>query len=211
MKVLSLCLLFFTSAFAIAQTPAPRAASSDLGFTYTLPADWQALNAQPDMPQAREQAAQNASNDEEKRGIQCAQLALTARHGMPPSVIVEVALPFDCFQQQMTEKDMPGFANGASEGLRRSFDLGEPTYGSYSLGAHPFWIERAQGTPKGQTGAPAYTIEIACTPLKKAAVCWMTMAADEDSLKTFERSPVTLDADAPAALVPATAFDKKPM
>jgi hypothetical protein len=38
----------------------------------------------------------------------------------------------------------------------------------------------------------------------------MTMAADETALRTFEHGAVTLDGEAPIALVPATAFDKKP-
>lgn len=46
--------------------------------------------------------------------------------------------------------------------------------------------------------------------LKKAAVCWMTTAADEASLHSFEAMPVVLDDDAAAPLVPSTAFDKAP-
>jgi hypothetical protein len=66
-----------------------------------------------------------------------------------------------------------------------------------------------KGTQKGQAGAQ-FTIEITCTVLKKAAVCWMAMAADDAGLKTFEHGMVSLDGEAPVALVPTTAFDKKP-
>jgi hypothetical protein len=38
----------------------------------------------------------------------------------------------------------------------------------------------------------------------------MTTAADDAALQTFEHGAVTLDQEAPAALVPPTAFDKKP-
>jgi len=38
----------------------------------------------------------------------------------------------------------------------------------------------------------------------------MAMVADDDGLRTFERGAVTLDGDAPVALVPANAFQKKP-
>jgi hypothetical protein len=72
------------------------------------------------------------------------------------------------------------------------------------------WIERAKGTPKGHPEI-SYTIEISCGLLKKAAVCWMAMAADDMALHTFERGVVTLDGGSSEALVPPTAFDKKPM
>jgi hypothetical protein len=55
-----------------------------------------------------------------------------------------------------------------------------------------------------------YTVETVCSVLKKGAVCWMAMAADKAGLQTFENGAVTLDGEVPAALVPATAFQKKP-
>jgi hypothetical protein len=39
----------------------------------------------------------------------------------------------------------------------------------------------------------------------------MAVAADDAALKTFEHGAVTLDDEPPVALVPATAFDKKPL
>jgi hypothetical protein len=120
-----------------------------------------------------------------------------------------MALPYDCYGQIMTEKDLPGFAEGASEGPRAVFDFGEPTFGSYSLGKHKIWIERANGNPKGHPEM-AYTLEIACGLLKRAAVCWMTVAADRESLKSFEENAVTLDGDFFAEFIPTTAFEKKP-
>ena len=68
----------------------------------------------------------------------------------------------------------------------------------------------ALGTPKGHPEI-SYTVEITCGLLKKAAVCWMAMAADDTALHTFERGVVTLDGESPVALVPPTAFDKKPL
>jgi hypothetical protein len=177
--------------------------------SYTLPKDWEVVDAGATLPQAKEQADQNAATDEEKKGLACVQVALTARHGDPASVLVEVALPFDCFGQQMSEKDLPGFASGASEGLKQTFDIGESVYGSYELGTHSMWIERAKGTPKGHPELP-YTVEITCSLLKRAAVCWMAMAADDAALRVFERGAVTLDGEGAKALVPSTAFDKKP-
>jgi hypothetical protein len=79
----------------------------------------------------------------------------------------------------------------------------------YALGTHRLWIERAKGSLKGHLETQ-YTVEIACSMLKKGAACWMTMAADEASLRAFERGRVTLDGEAAAPLVPSTAFDKAP-
>ncbi len=204
-------LFFLCSASLLAQAPARTSEthSSPLGFSYSLPNDWDVVNTQPTLPEVKKQQSQIASSDEEKKGIQCVQIALTARHGTPASVVVVVALPFACFGQQMTEKDLPGFAKGASQGIKRSFVVADPVYGAYTLGTHSFWIERATGTVIGHA-QPKYTVEIACSLLEKGAVCWMTMAADSTGLETFEHGAVTLDDDTPVALVPASAFDKKP-
>jgi len=71
------------------------------------------------------------------------------------------------------------------------------------------WIERAAGAVK-EHPEMKYTVETVCSLLKKGAVCWMAMAADNAHLQTFERGLVALDGEAPAALVPADAFAKKP-
>jgi hypothetical protein len=182
---------------------------SDLGFKYSLPSDWEVVNASPTLSGVKEQAQQNASTEDEKKGVACVQIALTARHGAPATVLVIVELPFACFGQTMSARDLPGFAQGASEGIKQSFDVTDPVYGDYTLGSHGMWIERAKGTPKGHPEAP-YTVEIACTLLKKGAVCWMALAASDDALKIIEGSAVTLEGDSPTALVPANAFEKKP-
>jgi hypothetical protein len=205
-------LLLISGAALMAQAPSPppvaaHSYKSDLGFSYDLPSDWEVVDTQANLAQVKQQAAQNATSEDEKKGLDCVQLGLTARHGT--SVIVDVALPFDCFGKQVTDKDLPGFGEGASQGVKQGFDIGDPTYGWYALGSHNLWIERVIGTPKGQAGA-SYTVEIACAVLKKAAVCWMAMASDDATLKTFEHGMVSLDGEAPVALVPATAFDKKP-
>jgi hypothetical protein len=93
--------------------------------------------------------------------------------------------------------------------VKREFDTSNRVTGSYMLGAHTMWIERATGVPKGKSGL-SYSIEIACSLLNKVAVCWMVMAADDASLATFDQAPVTLEADPPTALIPATALPKQP-
>ncbi len=206
------CCLALAGLPILAQAPAPAAShahANDLGFSYTLPADWDVMDVPASLPAVKDQATQSAQSEDEKKGVACVQMLLTARHGQPTSVLVEVALPFACFGKPMSETDLPGFAMGASDGLKQAFDIDEPVYGSYALGTHSFWIERAKGAPKGHPEMP-YTVEITCSLLKKAAVCWMTMAADDSALKTFEQGAVTLDDEAPIALVPATAFVKKP-
>jgi hypothetical protein len=174
-----------------------------------LPSDWEVVNANPTLSGVKEQAQQNATTEDEKKGVACVQIALTARGGSPSSVLVVVELPFACFGQTMSSKDLPGFAQGASEGIKQSFDISDPVYGDYTLGSHGMWIERAKGSPKGHPEAP-YTVEIACTLLKKGAVCWMALAASDAALKIIEGGTVALEGERPTALVPATAFEKKP-
>lgn len=212
MKVATIALALSLCGTALTgQTPgaSSEAHTSDLGFSYSLPNDWNVVNSNPTLPDVKEQAQKNASSDEEKKGVACVQIALTARHGDPASVLVVVELPFACFGQSMDTKDLPGFAQGASEGIKQNFDITDPVYGDYTLGTHSMWIERARGTPKGHPEAP-YTVEIACTLLRKGAVCWMAMAADDDAMKVIEGGSVVLEGESPTALVPANAFAKKP-
>jgi hypothetical protein len=192
-----------------AAAPAPQVHSSPLGFDYSIPSDWEVVDSSATLPTVQQQVTQSATSEDERKGIACAQVALTARHGSPTSVVVVVALPFDCFGQQMAESDLAGFASGASEGLKKSFDINDPSHVTYSLGAHSMWIERAKSTPIGHPEMP-YTIETVCTILKKGAVCWMAMVSTEAELATFEHGAVTLDGAASAALVPADIFAKKP-
>jgi len=212
MRASSIAFVLWLGVVALAaQTPtaAPMAHPSDLGFSYSLPSDWEVVNATPTLSGVKEQAQQNASTEDEKKGVACVQIALTARHGDPATVLVIVELSFACFGQTMSARDLPGFAQGASEGLKQSFDITDPVYGAYALGTHNMWIERAKGTPKGHPEA-LYTVQIACTLLKKGAVCWMALAASDDALKIIEGSAVALEGDSSTALVPTTAFEKKP-
>ena len=151
----------------------------------------------------------HAKTEDEKKEINCVQVPISARHGAPPSFLAVMALPFDCFGQIMTAKDLPGFAEGALKAPEKVFDFGDPVFGTYAMGSHSMWIERAKGSPKGHPEMP-YTLEIACSLLKRAAVCWMTVAGDDQALKDFEGNAVVLDGDFFSQLVPATAFDKKP-
>jgi hypothetical protein len=144
-----------------------------------------------------------------KKGDACVELVFTAKHGTPASVVDVVALPFACYGQPMKPSDLANFGIGAAEGMKQTFDVTNPVEGNYTLGSHAIWVERAKGTPKGHPENP-FTFEIACTVLAKGAVCWETMAVDWHSLRDFQRSPVTLDGDAFAALVPPHSFAPLP-
>jgi hypothetical protein len=109
----------------------------------------------------------------------------------------------------MTEKDLPGFGAGAAEGIKNTFNISNAVHGAYTVGTHAMWVERANGVLK-DSPEMKYTVETVCSVLKKGAVCWMAMAADQAGLQTFENGAVALDGEAPGVLVPATAFQKTP-
>jgi hypothetical protein len=207
---ISLILLWSASILAQQPTATGEAQTNDLGVQYSPPADWEVVNSNPTLGDEKKQAEQNASSDDEKKGVACAEVRLTARHGDPASVIVIVQLPFACSGQSMRAKDLPGFAQGAAEGIKHSFDLGVPVTHDYKLGSHFMWVERVKGTPKGHPEAPPYTVEITCTLVQKGAVCWMALASNDEALKAFEADSVKLEGDAPAPLVPPDILGKGP-
>jgi hypothetical protein len=183
--------------------------TSDIGFSYSIPVDWEVVDTKPTLPAVQAEVAKTAKSEDEKKGIGCVQVALTARHGDPASVVVVVGLPYDCYGTTMTEKDLPGFGAGAAEGIKNTFNISNAVHGAYAVGTHSMWVERADGVLK-DSPEMKYTVETVCSVLKKGAVCWMAMAADKASLQIFENGAVALDGEAPAALVPATAFQKAP-
>jgi hypothetical protein len=193
-----------------AQAPGSVVHSSNLGFSYRLPASWAVADTAPAFPVVKQDGGTDTGGAGMKKGAACTQVALTARHGDPASAIVVVALPFDCYGQTMTAADLPGFAAGAMEGLKGTFDVTDPVYGSYSLGGHSMWIERAEATPKEHPERQD-TLEITCGVLQKSTVCWMAVMTNKADLNTFEHGAVTLDGDAAGALIPADAFANKPM
>lgn len=202
------------SAAAPAITPAPAAApaaaqpaevdDSNAGFSYSLPADWE-LAAPPRTAKVTVPYPELVV----KKGDACVDVAMTATHGKPASVVVVTALPYNCYGQTMKASDLANFGAGAADGLKQTFALSGPVEGNYMLGSHTVWIERGKGTPKGHPN-DHYIFETACTLLSKGAVCWMAMASDWGSLRAFERAPVTLDGDSFTALVPRHAFIRNP-
>lgn len=182
--------------------------TSDLGFSYSLPSDWVVVDTKPMLPSVLQQAARSYGNEAEKL-VACVQLPLTARHGDPPSAIVAVGLSFDCMGHSFTATDLPSIASGVSQGIKKSVEISSPVNGTYTLGTHSMWIERSSGSLIGHPEIKR-TVETVCSILKKGVVCWMTLAADDDVLQTFENGAVTLDGDGATALVPANALQKKP-
>jgi len=203
-----------TSTPAAAPAPATAAHSptindSDIGFSYSLPAEWEIVPEPPPVAPSP-QVLQNPKLASVKKGDACVQVVFTAKHGTPASVIVVVALPFACYGQTMTASDLPGFGAGAAEELRETFEVAaDPVQGNYSLGSHSVWIERARGTPKGHP-ENQYTFEMVCTVLEKGAACWMAMVADDTNLQAFEQGAVSFDGEPATALVPASALPGKP-
>lgn len=193
-----------TATHAAAPVAPPEVKDTNIGFSYSLPAGWQteaSSPAKPNVPYPTVEAP--------KKGNACAQAELTARHGTPFSVVVVVALPFDCYGQSLTNKNMADFTAGASEGLKQTFEVTNTVMSNYALGSHTMWVERASGTVKGQPESK-YTLEVACTLMAKGAACWMTMAANAADLQAFEQEPVTLEGDAFDAIIPSTAIAAPP-
>jgi hypothetical protein len=189
--------------------PAPQTNNSDIGLSYSLSAEWETV-PEPTPPAPLPDVIANPKLAIVKKGDACIQVAFTAKHGTPASVVVVVALPFACYGQTMAASDLLGFGAGAAEELKETFEVGaNPVQSNYSLGSHSMWIERAKGTPKGHPESK-YTFEMVCTVLEKGAACWMAMAADDASLQSFEQGAVSLDGEPATALVPATALPSKP-
>jgi hypothetical protein len=191
-----------------AAPPVAQAHASDLGFSYSLPSDWVVTDNAPMLPAALQQAARSYGSEAEKL-VACVQLPLTARHGDPTSAIVAVGLSFDCMGHKFTATDLPTIASGVTEGMKKSIVIASPVNHTYTLGTHSMWIERSSGSLAGHPEIKR-TVETVCSVLKKGVVCWMTLAADDDALQTFENGAVTLDDDAATALVPADALQKMP-
>lgn len=193
----------FLSCIPLAAQAAPdQVQTSDIGFSYSVPSDWTIQITPAQVAAAREKAAQQATSADEKKGANCTQVELAARHGSPSSVIVVVSLPYSCYGQSFTQTDLPTFGKGVSQGIASSFTLGPEQTATYTLGTHKLWVDRAPGSPKDDP-TQHYTIEVSCVLLNKGAVCWMAMAVDSSALAVFEHGAVTLENDPPASLVPA--------
>jgi len=178
---------------------------SEGDFTFAYPADWEVLDMKPMLPVQRLKAEQEAKSDMERKGVDCAQVQLTIRHGDPASVIVIMFLEFKCLGLELKESDLAATGMGVSQGLTRSFTVKDPKYGAYNLGKHAFWIERADGSPVDHP-EHQYKLETTCTLLKKGLACWLAMAGSADAITTFEGGKVSLEGDPATALVPASAF-----
>ena len=190
---------------AAAPAQPPRVEDSKIGFSYSLPADWEFV-ATPPVRKVTEPYPGPATV---RKGNACIETVFTAKHGSLASVVVVTALPFACYGHTMKARDLGSLGAGAVEGLKRTFSVHDSVQGNYTLGGHTVWIERAKGAPKEHEKTP-FVYETACTVLARGAVCWMIAAADWNSLHDFEQAPVTLEGERFAALVPVNAFVSSP-
>ncbi len=189
-----------------APAPPPQVDDTSVGFSFSLPSDWEFVAP----AQAPKVEIPYPTVIAPRKGDACIDIVLTAKHGSPASVVVVLDLPFSCYGQTMSSGDLVNFGAGAVEGMKQTFDLKtDAVEATYSLGGHSMWAERVHGTPKGHP-ENHYIFEIACTVLEKGAACWMTMAADWPDLKAFEQATVSLEGGTPAALVPEGTFPSKP-
>ena len=92
-------------------TQVPKVERSDIGFSYSLPPDWEFVAPAP----APRVETPYPTAIPPKKGAACVEVAFTARHGTPASVIVVLALPFACYGQAMTASDLENFGAGAAE------------------------------------------------------------------------------------------------
>lgn len=185
-----------------------QAHSSDLGFSYSLPSDWEVMDTPPMLPALLQKAAKEYGNETEKMAA-CLQIPLTAHHGNPTSVIVVAGLSFDCVGHVYTTADIPSIASNVTDNLKKNIQIDSPVNNTYTLGTHSMWIQRASGSLVGHPEIKR-TMETVCSVLKKGVVCWMTLAADDDALQTFENGAVTLDGEDSMSLIPADALQTKP-
>jgi hypothetical protein len=204
-----MALLAVTAACGATQAPVPQNTASAFGFVYRLPEDWKIIAPKEPAPALQQNPDQKNPFVAEKKGTECMEVPITARHGDPPTTIVVDALPFACYGQRIMPDELPAFGAGAAEGLKQAFDITMPVEATYRLAGHRMWIQRARAIAKGKTG-PTYTLETVCTLLERAAVCWVTRAADEVGLHTFELVPVRLDGAAAGPLVPPNTFVTNP-
>jgi hypothetical protein len=181
--------------------------TSDLGFSYSLPSDWEVAETKTMLPAVVQKAARDYGNEAAKMAA-CLQIPLTAHHGNPPSAIAVMGLSCDCVGHPYTAADIPSVASNVTDGMKKNVEIVTPVNNTYTLGTHSLWIQRGSGSLVGHPEINR-TVETVCSVLKKGIVCWVTMAADDATLQTFEQGVVTLDDDAATALVPADALQKK--
>jgi hypothetical protein len=186
-----------------------RTHSSELGFSFIMPSDWEVQDTAPMLPVIQQQAANKTTREDEKKDIGCMQVPLKANHGAPPSSVVVVGLTYECIGQHFTDSDLASFGGGVANSLKKTWIVVEPVYGAYMLGTHSVWIERANGSPIAHPESKRI-LEMVCSMLKKSAVCWMAFVVSDTDLQAFEQSRVSLDGETPIPLVPPTAIARKP-
>lgn len=182
--------------------------TSDAGFSYSYPADWDVIDAKPMMPAIQMQAKDKADSDMERRGAECTQINLLLKHPSLQSSIIVLALPYSCVGSAMKQSDLAGAASGIAEGIKKNYDIKDPAYAAYKLGQISFSAQRSQATSKTHPDS-TLTLEITCGMLSKAMVCWMAFAKDDAAISVLESGLTSLEGAPALPLVPSTAFARK--
>ncbi|MGH9560183.1 MAG: hypothetical protein ACRD3S_01910, partial [Terracidiphilus sp.] len=119
------------------ETPHPPGVQdSDIGFAFSLSADWHFVDPAP----APTVIVPYPKVLGPPKGDACVEVVLTATRGTPASVVVVTALPFSCYGQAMTADDLANLGTGAMEGLKETFEITDPVLSNYKLGKRAFWI-----------------------------------------------------------------------
>lgn len=193
-------------------TPAPAAGgnqsfSSDLGFTYSIPADYTVVDAQPMMPVLRMQEERTADSAAEKKGMDCAQPILVARHANG-SVIVVMGLTSDCMGTPLTADQLAQMGIGVVQGMEQGPSgvvLKNPQYGAFRQSDHDFWIVKSNAPTKDAPDTPHW-LEAVLTVVPRGVVFWLFTTPDGAQTAGFENTLLHFGSGGDAPLVPATAF-----
>jgi hypothetical protein len=185
----------------------PATFTSDAGFSYSYPADWDVVDAKPMLPAVQMQANDTADNAVEKRGVNCTQVGLLLKHKSLQSSIIVLVLPYSCIGAPLKETDLAGVASGMAEGIKKNYEIKDPAYAAYRLGKFGFSAERSQASSKAHPEVTV-TLETTCGLLSKAMVCWMAFAGKPEAISVLEAGKTSLEGASELPLVPSATFTR---
>jgi hypothetical protein len=182
--------------------------TSDAGFSYSYPADWDVVDSKPMLPAIQMQAKDKADGELERQGVDCTQVGLLLKHKSLQSSIIVLVLPYSCVGSAIKQTDLAAVASGIAEGIKKNYDLENPAYAAYKLGKFGFSAERSQATSKAHPEL-TFTLETTCGLLSKDMVCWMAFARDDAAISVLEAGKTSLEGAPALPLVPTATFAGK--
>jgi hypothetical protein len=186
--------------------PAPMVFTSDMGFTYEYPSDWTLVDTNGLTAGLQPDAGGKDGDELGKKAFLCTQIGFAIHNDRGSSAILAMTVPFDCLGLKFDDHALRSFGRGVLAGMSGAANFSSRISAVYQLGTHNLWIGRERGTLKANPQI-AVTLETSCTLLKKGAVCWTLLTTNSDIAAIFEGGRVSLEGEAPTALVPPTAFD----